>query len=232
MLGLARSRVVVVQARMGSTRLPGKVLERVGSVPLLAFLLRRLAPLKPECDLVVATSDLSRDEAIVEVAEAEGVSVSRGSESDVLDRFVRAAAPLSPEVVVRLTADNPCVDAALVKRALGVWEAAPPTPYLLTHEGGYPHGLTVEVVSWKALNEAWQSARQPEDREHVTKWIRERPERWPHVAPRAPFATRGISLTVDTADDLQMLRSLDNRAGGKLITLGHAEIISLAARAN
>ena len=109
--------LAVVQARMGSTRLPGKVLADLGGRPLLRFLLDRLSDLDVD-HLVVATSDLPGDDAVADVAAAAGVEVVRGSERDVLARFVAALDEHPADTVVRLTADCPLVDPAIVRAAL------------------------------------------------------------------------------------------------------------------
>lgn len=196
---------------------------------MLTMLLQRLAPLRPDVTIWVATSTHPRDDAVVALARESGAQVWRGSEHDVLSRFVDCAAAAHADIVIRLTADNPCVDAGLVREALDCWCAMPRPGYVSTHLGGYPHGLSVEVVSAQALALAASVSDNPADREHVTKWVRERPDRWPQSSPIATPYPEGIAVTVDTAEDLSRLRALDVGVGGALHALPARRILELVA---
>jgi spore coat polysaccharide biosynthesis protein SpsF len=170
--------VAVVQARTGSTRLPGKVLRPIAGRPLLALVVDRLRRARSLADVVVATSDLQRDLPIVELCRAEGVACHTGSETDVLDRFHGAAAAAGADPVVRVTADCPLVDPEVVDRLLDLFAsggydyagvATGATPF--DGSGRYPDGLDVECFSFAALDRAWREARDPYDREHVTPYL-------------------------------------------------------------
>lgn len=202
--------LVVVQARTGSSRLPGKVLMELGGVPMLAFQLRRLRPLGER--IVVATSDLPGDDAIVEVAEREGADVIRGSEGDVLGRFatVLAAHPNAGRVV-RLTADCPLTDRRIVRAVLDLLDTSGVDYASNVHPRSFPKGLDVEACTAEALRTAATEAADPYDREHVTPFLyrsgrfavanldsgRELGERW---------------WTVDTAADLETVRAMVDAA--------------------
>ena len=205
------STLVVVQARAGSTRLPGKVLMPVGGRPMLAFMLARLESVRCD-DLVVATSTDGRDDAVAEVAAAAGVSVVRGSESDVLARFVAALDAHPADVVVRLTADCPLIDPAVVNEAIAVRAATGADYASNTLVRTYPDGLDVEVLTADALRAAAAEAVDPVEREHVTPFVYRRPERFRLAAVVGPEPLGDLRWTVDTADDLDRIRTHRGRA--------------------
>lgn len=202
--------VAILQARMGSSRLPGKVLAPLGASTVLGELLRRLARSRRLDALVVATSDLPEDDAIVAMARSRQVPCFRGSATDVLDRVWRAAEAFGADVVVRLTADNPLVDGAFVDACVERFLASePPVKYLDTISSRtFPYGLAVEVMRREALERAWKQAARPEDREHVTTFIREHAVEFAAGALRSPVDHSGLRWTVDTQQDLDAMRGL------------------------
>lgn len=197
--------VAVIQARMRSTRLPGKVLLPVAGRPLLSYLLERLRRCNHIQDIVVATSIESADDAIVTLCELESAAVERGPELDVLKRFAIAAEATNAEAVVRITADCPLIEPQLVDFAVQSFAAAdcdylsnmmPPT---------WPYGMAVEVMTRRALDEADGEARDPSEREHVTPFLYWRPQRF-----RLKSITRRPDLsahrwTVDTQEDFELV---------------------------
>jgi len=202
-----RSTLCVVQARTGSTRLPGKVLQDLGGRPLLRFMLDRLADLHVD-ELVVATSTLDRDDAVVDIASDAGRQVVRGSETDVLDRFASALATHPADHVIRLTADCPLADPVLVEAVLArhLDRGADYTSNVFPRT--FPRGLDCEVMTAGALRSAHAEATDPAEREHVTPFFYRRPERFALANMRndAPLGREG--WTVDTADDLEFVRGL------------------------
>lgn len=168
--------VAIVQARLGSVRLPNKVLRPIGGVPLIGLLLQRLAQAAELDDIRVATPSDPRNDALADYVRTLGYAVYQGSESDVLDRYYQAALEAEAEVVVRVTGDCPLIDATVVdevcrlQRDAGVDYASntlPPT---------FPDGLDTEVMSFQALERAWRRADSPYEREHVTPFLRAQPE--------------------------------------------------------
>lgn len=202
------STICVVQARMGSTRLPGKVVADLGGRPLLAFMLGRLGDL-PVDALVVATSDLDRDDTVAEVADAAGAAVVRGPEADVLGRFGSVLDRFPAETVVRLTADCPFADPEIVTAVLDhhrdhgddyTSNVAPRT---------YPIGLDVEVAAATALRDAIREATDPAEREHVMPFLYRRPERFHLGNVRSGEDDLAhLRWVVDTADDLEHARRI------------------------
>ena len=202
----------VVQARMGSTRLPGKVLADLGGRPMLAFLLDRLQPLLVD-QVIVATSDLDRDDAVAEVAEAAGVGAVRGPEQDVLARFALALQRHPAAHVVRITGDCPPTDPAIVAAAvdLHIHRSADYTCNVLPR--AFPQGLDVEVIAADALRMADQEARHAIEREHVTPCFYRRPERFRLANLRSGEDLGDERWTVDTPGDLGVVRDIVRGVG-------------------
>lgn len=196
----------VVQARMGSTRLPGKVLADLAGVPALELQLRRLR--RGGLPVVVATSEAPGDDAVAALAASLGVPVVRGPEQDVLARY-RLAAEAAPEAdpIVRLTADCPLSDPELVHRAVAVHRqvGAHHTSNVLART--YPDGFDVEVVARDALLAADASATAADEREHVTPHLLRHPERFTLASICSGVRAGLLRLTLDTPEDLATLRA-------------------------
>lgn len=197
-----------IQARMGSTRLPGKVLAPVLDKPLLSFLVERLLQSQEINEIVVLTSHHSRDNPIVTFCEENHLLYFRGSEEDVLDRYYQAALQRRPEGIVRITADCPLIDPEIVDQAIRVFrENYPGIDYLSNSlESTFPRGLDVEVFSFQALEQAFQHAIQPEEREHVTVYLYRHPKIFhlKNIAHTPSLA--GYRWTVDTPEDFALVR--------------------------
>lgn len=208
----AKPRVVCIsQARMTSTRLPGKVLMEAAGQPLLAHQLERLARCRTLDALVLATTVNGTDDPVAALAGSFGVPVFRGDEQDVLGRFAGAAAMAGADVVVRVTADCPLIDPALVDRVVTAFlEAAPPLEYLSLDVTRFPRGLDTEVFTRAALDEAAATAAEPAEREHVTAHIYRRPERFRVGIPLAPEDGTVLDQRwcVDEPADLELVRRL------------------------
>ncbi len=227
--------VAVVQARMGSSRLPGKVLADVAGHTVLDHLLRRLAGCHTLDAVVIATSTAPADDALepglvrwLKAAHPD-VRLFRGSESDVLARFAGAAAAAEADVVVRLTGDCPLIDGVEVDRVVGAFLArratGEPLDFLRNQRGAerrIPHGLDVEVMTRAALDRAHEQARAPGEREHVTPWLYApgSPLTIDHTDPVGPDWS-DLRLTVDTPEDLEVIRRVV-AALGATVTAGEA----------
>lgn len=199
----------VIQARMASSRLPGKVLRPLAGAPLLQRLIERVSRSKRTAALVIATSDQPQNDAIADLCQGLGVSVFRGSETDVLARMVGAAETVRADILVRLTADNPLVDGALIDDLLdGFLPQVPPLAYTNNVDNsGFPYGLFVEAATMWALYGAMTS-KDPMDREHVTRFLRMQPELFPTYVLKSPLALEHSSVTVDTEDDFTTVARL------------------------
>lgn len=199
--------VAVVQARMGSSRLPGKVLADLGGRPVLALLLARLGRAHVD-EIVVATSDLPGDDPVADLARSMAFPVVRGSEADVLGRFLLAVDQHPSDRVVRITADCPLVDPVIVDSALGLHRRTAADYTSNTLERTFPDGLDVEVVRVEALRIAAAEATAPDEREHVTPFVYHRPQRFALASLEAGEQLGHERWTLDTADDLDRLRTI------------------------
>lgn len=164
--------VAIVQARMGSIRLPDKVMKPICGVPMIELLLARLAKSNQIDQIVLATSTDERNTPLVEHVQKLGYTCVRGSESDVLDRFLVAARQVKADVVVRITGDCPLIDPALVDQAVAQFKAKGVDYLSNTDPPSYPDGLDTEVFTLQALERAGREAHDPFDREHVTPYLR------------------------------------------------------------
>jgi len=202
--------VAIIQARMGSTRLPGKVLATILGEPMLALLIRRLQPSHFVHRFVVATTLRPEDAQIERLAGDLGIERFRGSEVDCLDRYYQAASVFNAAVVVRLTADNPLVDAAFVDWVLEEFSPARPQyDYVDSgHSRTFPLGLAVEAFTFEALATAWQGDCSPQWREHVTPFIYRHPERFRIKHLASPDYYSHLRWTVDTPEDLAFMRRI------------------------
>ena len=195
---------IVLQARLGSTRLPGKALATIGGLSLLERCLRRLVRSQAG-QVVLATTRLPQDDALASVATRMGLGVYRGSADDVLGRYVSAATAFAFDIVIRATGDNPAVDMGAPRRVLRGLGSAD-----YACENGLPYGGGVEAVRTTALARAAMLASAGADREHVTTFVRERPQVFDVVQLTAPRVLRrpDIRVTVDTPGDLMHVRQL------------------------
>lgn len=201
--------VVIVQSRMGSTRLPGKVLMDLEGRPMLERQLERLARARTPHAVVVATTTDPRDQPIVDLAARLGALVTRGSEDDVLDRYRDAAREHAADVVVRVTADCPLIDPGVLDRCVATLLADPSLDYVSnTLVRTYPRGLDVEVLKRTVLEAAAAEAMEPADREHVTRFVWRRPERFRLGSVVDESDNSHLRWTVDTAEDLAVIRRI------------------------
>lgn len=200
---------VVIQARMGSTRLPGKSLARLRGLPVIDWVVRRARLAEGVDEVVVATSTDASDDELADHVTANGWMVARGHPLDVLDRYVTALEQVDHDRIVRVTGDCPFVQPMLIDAALDLLGDG--VQYVATgHEGRFPRGFDCEAIDREALLVAHAEATDPVEREHVTPFIARRPERFRSIAlPSPPWARRPeFRLTLDEADDLAMLRAL------------------------
>jgi spore coat polysaccharide biosynthesis protein SpsF (cytidylyltransferase family) len=203
--------VAFIQARMSSSRFPGKVLEPLAGVPLILFMARRAQRARSLDQVAVVTSTDASDDALVAVAERAALPLFRGSLHDVLARFASAARHFDADEVVRLTGDCPLIDPATIDAVVSVRREQradyasnidPPT---------YPDGLDVEAFSRAALERAQREARLPSQREHVTLWMRDAAAALHRVNVRNVVDCSRLRLTVDYPDDLYAVRRVVER---------------------
>ena len=202
---------VIVQARMRSSRLPGKVMKELAGQTVLAHVLRRCQAIEAADIVCCATVESSDCDPIAAEAGRLGVEVFRGSEPDVLDRYYRAAAHLGVDVVLRVTSDCPLIDPEICTEVAKL-RAAEGADYATTNmPPSWPHGLDCEVFSFDWLERAAREAVKPSEREHVTPFIRNHPE-----ARKANLAGPGGDdaahrWTLDNADDWRFFEAIFER---------------------
>jgi spore coat polysaccharide biosynthesis protein SpsF len=212
--------VGIVQARMGSRRLPGKMLADIGGQTMLERVVARLRRARTLAQVVVATTRDADDDVLAQLCDSRGVACWRGSTRDVLDRFHEAAHAFGAGIVVRITGDCPLIDPNLVDETVrGFLEADPPVDFAcnrLPWERTYPIGMDTEVCSQGALEAAWREADQPHQREHVMPFLYENPHRFRmlHVRSVDPDLGR-LRWTVDEEADLAFVREVYARFAGR-----------------
>lgn len=220
--------VIILQARMASSRLPGKAMRTIGSRSVVARCLDRLLAART-APLVLATTERAEDDVLAEEASSLGVPTVRGATDDVLGRFAQIVELLQPQWVIRATADNPAVDIDAPARVLTHLQRGG-VDYVL--ERGLPVGGAVEGTRAELLLEAAARATEPYDREHVTPFLK-RPElRYRVFEPLAPISVRrpDLRFTIDTADDLAYMEALLGRCGLGSSVLPLSGIIQVADR--
>jgi spore coat polysaccharide biosynthesis protein SpsF len=193
---------------MGSTRLPGKVLMDLGGKTVLARVVHRLRRVTWAQQIVVATSVSEKDDAVVTECDRIEVECFRGSEHDVLDRYYKCAKTCSAGAVVRITGDCPLVDPELVDLTIRAFLDTPCDYASNALVTTYPRGLDVEIFAMAALGRAWHEAKRSYEREHVTPYLYEHPERFRLVSITADADCSQYRWTLDTAEDLELLRAI------------------------
>jgi spore coat polysaccharide biosynthesis protein SpsF (cytidylyltransferase family) len=200
--------VAIIQARMGSARLPGKVMMPILGTPMLFLQIERVQRAHSIDCLVVATSSKEGDDVLAEECDRRRIAVYRGSSSDVLARYVNAAVDLKPEAIVRLTGDCPLTDWAVIDTVVQTYKAGDFQYVSNTVPPSYPDGLDVEVINYRALQIAGVEARLPSEREHVTTFVRGHPERFPSANVRAATDLSALRWTVDEPADFELVRTI------------------------
>lgn len=200
-------KLAIVQARMNSTRLPGKVLERIKGKPLLAYQLERVLRSRLIDRIVVATTWHPIDNAVVSLCHSMGIAVYRGSETDVLDRYEQTAQTYQADVIIRLTGDCPLIDPEVIDLIVQHFlDNYSRFDYVSnTIKRSYPRGMDTEVFKREALRRAHQEARGNEEREHVTPYIYRHPELFQIANVTCEHDISHHRWTVDTGKDLQLI---------------------------
>lgn len=224
--------VAIIQARMGSRRLPGKVMKTLGGDSVLAQVVKRVRTCSLLDDIVIATTDSADDMAIVAEAERLGLASFRGSSDDVLARYCGAAHMAAAEIVVRVTSDCPLFDGFLLQQMLVEFNALQqrwqPCDYLSNSlERTYPRGLDAEIFSRAALEEAAANATEAHEREHVTPYIYHHAEKFRLCHFKAAKDLSELRWTLDTPEDYQFLAEVFTRLGQGGAMFGTEQVLAL-----
>ncbi len=221
--------VIIVQARMTSTRLPGKILLPVLNKPLLEYQVERLRRVRLSDDLVIATTENETDEPIVELCRKLQVPYFRGPEEDVLARYFGAAREFQADSIVRITSDCPLIDPEIIDRVIGVFNTnRDQFDYVSSSlRRTYPRGMDTEVLPFNILKEAYEEAVHNEEREHVTPFVYLRPKRYRLGSVENEADYSHYRLTVDTREDFELIKLLIEKLYPSNPLFGLQDIINL-----
>lgn len=210
--------VVITQARSGSTRLPNKVLKKIGGKTLLQIHIERIKKAKQIDDIYIATTVEKSDSVIEELAKKLGVKYYRGSENDVLDRFYQTVKHVKPVFIVRLTSDCPLIDPVLIDEVVKETKSQNLDYYSNGLVENYPDGQDIEVFKFTALEKAWNEATLTSEREHVTPYIRKNSTFYGQSLFTSnnhglDESYKNVRLTVDEPNDFEVIKILINDLG-------------------
>jgi len=201
---------IIVQARMGSTRLPGKILKPIMGRPMLSYLVERLRRVQSIHHLIIASTINPEDDVIEAFCKKEHISIYRGSENDVLDRYYQTCCKYPAKIIVRITSDCPLIDPSIIDQAINLLrEKSPKLDYVSnTQLRTFPRGMDVEVFYFDTLKIAAKETKSKSDREHVTPYIYKHPNLF-YLANfiYMPDASK-YRLTVDTIEDFTLINSI------------------------
>jgi len=209
---------IIIQARMGSTRLPSKTMMKIKDKPLLDYVSNQVSHCKNISKIIIATTTLSQDDPIVNYANSKNISIFRGNSENVLERFFQCAKKFCLKNIVRITADNPLIDPSIIDFCIDefqkkdfdyvsnaiskkndIWE------YDLN---GFPYGMTVEVFSFISLEKAWKNAKLNSEKEHVTPYIIKNPKYFKLGCIQNNENFSNIRLTVDHKEDFELVKNI------------------------
>ena len=204
--------VAIIQARIGSTRLPGKVMKEIAGKTVLEHVITRVKQAKAIDEIVIATTTKPEDEIIATGAERLGVKVFRGSEEDVLSRYYYAAKENSADIVIRITSDCPLIDPEIIDQMIYKFKNLykdNKVDYLSnTLERTFPRGLDAEVFSYKVLAETFINAEKTYQREHVTPYIYENLQKFKLVGHTSEIDYSNHRWTLDTPEDFELITKI------------------------
>lgn len=200
--------VAIIQARTGSTRLPGKVLMDIAGKPMLWHVIDRVKRCKTIDQIVVATTEQDKDKAIIELARKCGVETFAGSEDDVLDRYYQAARRYNADVIVRITSDCPLIDPIIVDKVVAYYKDNMDNIDYVNTAPSFPEGVDTEVFSFNALETAWKGAKKRYEREHVCIYMHENPAIFRLATIENDEDLSHIRFTVDTKEDLTAVKEI------------------------
>ena len=220
-----RSPIAIVQARMGSTRLPGKIMKPLAGKPVLWHVVDRLGHSHKLKDIVIATTVTPEDDVVADFCRERNIRYFRGSELDVLDRYYEAATFFRADPVVRITADCPVIDPVIVDELIE--EFFEGTYDVFAHGGEFPDGLDCEMFSFRVLEDAWKNADLPSEREHVGPYMRKHPEKYKIGAYEKFSGLAHHRWTLDEESDLMFLEKIYDRLYSEGTIFSTSDILAL-----
>jgi spore coat polysaccharide biosynthesis protein SpsF (cytidylyltransferase family) len=202
--------IAIVQARMGSTRLPGKSLMEIAGLPVITYVIERVKLAKTITEVWLATTTNGEDDALARWAKEHLVPFYRGSPSDVLDRYYQTAHLAAADVVVRITGDCPLIDPQIVDKVVNEFLESSCDYGSNAHPPTFPDGLDTEVFTALALQRAWQSAKLPSEREHVTPYIWKHQDLFKTMNVTNDVDLSAMRWTLDTPEDFTFIKRVIN----------------------
>lgn len=201
--------LAIIQARCGSSRLPGKVMKKLCGKTALEWVIERVKRSRYVNEVIVATTLNKEDIAIVQLVSSLGIRVFAGSSDDVLDRYYQVAKLLKPEYIIRITADCPVIDAEILDDA--ILKMSPETDYLAALSETLADGLDIEILKYSVLERAWVEAKLASEREHVTLYIKNNPDKFHVLDYICNFANlHDERWTLDEPEDYEFLKMIYN----------------------
>ena len=208
--------VAIIQARMGSTRLPGKVMMDINNKPLLHYVINQVSNSTKIDKLIIATTTKNQDDQVVSYANSEGIEIFRGNEQDVLDRYYQCAKMYGADIIVRITSDCPLIDPKLIDKCVVEFTNnkfdyfsnihKKQNEKWIYHLSGFPLGFAVEVFTFNALGKAWKNAKKLSEREHVTLYVLNNPQFFKIGNLENPNDYSDMRLAVDHKVDYDLVK--------------------------
>jgi len=205
--------IAIIQARQTSTRLPGKTMRMLSGKPLLQYTIDNLQKAQNINKLVVATTTDPEDDIIDSWCKKNSIFVYRGDREDVLSRFYECALKYSADAIVRVTSDCPLVDPTIVDNVIDLFKNTKSDYSANNLIKSFPHGLDIEIFSFEVLRETFENAKKPNEREHVTQYIRARPEKYKLTNFSCSGKYNNIRVTVDEEIDFKLIETIIHKLG-------------------
>jgi len=214
--------VAIIQARMGSTRLPGKIMKKICGKKILEYVLERVKKAKRLNNIIVATTTEPQDDVIVEFCEEKGINYFRGSENDVLDRYYQCAKKYNTDIIVRLTSDCPLIDWNVIDNYIKYFQEND-IDYVINSwfKNAYPSGFDVEVFSFSTLEKYWNHEKDLSKREHVCGYMKHYSNlfkcvQYSDIKDKLPYKFNFLHLSVDTKEDFQLVERIIKHFNGNI----------------
>ena len=220
----------IIQARIGSTRLPGKVLSDIEGKPLIWHIIERLKKAKKINKIILATTERKEDKKLISIAKGSAIDFYAGNEKDVLDRFYQAAKENRVNVIVRITSDDPFKDPKIIDKFLGYFLKNKPDYLSNTIKPTYPEGLDIEIFTLKTAEKAWREAKKISEREHVTPYIWKNPQKFKikNLTYKKDFSN--LRWRIDYPEDLEFAREIYKRIYSKKKIFLMGDILKLLGK--
>ena len=209
---------VIIQARVGSRRLPGKVFSEINGKPILHYVIKRVESANLIDNLIIETTTNSQDEKIVEFCKTNNLNYFCGSEDDVLDRYYQCAKKFKCDPIIRISADSPLIDPIIIDNCIQKYSNSnydflsntiqPIDNAWIENYNGFPIGMAVEIFSYNTLEKIWNEANKPNQREHVTEYIWENPEKFKIGFIKNDDDLSSMRLVVDYPEDFTLIKTI------------------------